>query len=60
MYVCMYVFIMRHIYQIIDTKSGETVARINIVRSKAVISMQPELDVLHRVRIIGTALILLV
>jgi len=46
-------------FQVTHTKSGEVVGRINVVRSKAVISMQPELDVLHRVRIIATALILL-
>ncbi|OXA60013.1 uncharacterized protein LOC110843863 [Folsomia candida] len=48
-------------FLVTHTKSGDVIGRINAVpkRSKAVVSMQPELDVLHRVRIIATALILM-
>lgn len=51
-----------NVLQVTHTKSGDVIGRINAVpkRSKAVVSMQPELDVLHRVRIIATALILMV
>jgi len=46
-------------FQVTQPKSGDVVGRINIVRSKAVVSMQPELEVFHRLRIIGTAIVLM-
>jgi len=46
-------------FQVTHPKSGDVVGRINIVRSKAVVSMQPELEVFHRLRIIGTAIVLM-
>jgi len=43
----------------VTTSEGDVCGRINSVRSKAVLSMQPELKSIHRIKIVATAIVLL-